>query len=60
MQIDRQDVKWVAGLIAAVCTALIGQAEVIPEPYRHYVTIAGLVATVISGYAITPAGSVKQ
>jgi len=55
----KEDIKWYAGLVAAVCTAVAGQAEVIPEPYRHYVSLVGIIATVICGYQITPNGSVK-
>ncbi len=44
-------VKW-ASLVAFVATTLIGQAELIGEPWRHYVTVIGVIATAISGYFI--------
>lgn len=43
---------WFIGLIASVAGALVGQAELIGEPYRHYVTIAFVVCTAISGYML--------
>lgn len=49
-----KDLQWWAGLIAAVCASVAGQAEIIPEPYRHYVSLIGIVATVVCGYKITP------
>lgn len=54
------DMKYWLGLVAAVSMTLASQAELLPEPIRHYVTIAGLIATVITSYKITPTGSVKQ
>lgn len=58
--INRSDLKWVCGLIAAVCVALVGQDHLIPEPWNHVVGGLGIAATAISGYLITPAGSTKQ
>lgn len=43
---------WWAGMVGAVVTALVGQAEMIAEPWRHYFTIAGIIATALSGYMI--------
>jgi hypothetical protein len=54
------DVKYWLALVAGIATTLAGQAELFPEPLRHYVTIAGLVASVITSYKITPTGSVKS
>jgi hypothetical protein len=42
---------WV-GMIASVLVALAGQAEVIPEPYRHVVSVLGIVGTAVTGYMI--------
>lgn len=43
-------VGWLVGLVTCVCGALIGQAELIAEPYRHYITVAFVIGTAISGY----------
>ena len=43
---------WIAGMVGGVCTALLGQADLVGEPYKHYIAIAGIVATAISGYMI--------
>lgn len=47
-----QDVKWWVGLVTCICGALIGQAELIGEPYRHWVTVGFVVGTAVSGYMI--------
>jgi hypothetical protein len=54
-----QDLKYWLGLAAAIATTCAGQATLFPESARPYVTIAGLVASVITSYRITPSGSVK-
>jgi hypothetical protein len=43
---------WWIGLGACVCGALVGQAELIAEPWRHYVTIAFVAGTAVSGYML--------
>ncbi len=45
-------VGWIAGLVTCVCGALLGQAELIAEPYRHYVSIVFIVGTAMSGYMV--------
>ncbi len=44
--------KYWLGLVTSVFTALAGQAEVIPEPYRHFVSVLGIIGTAINGYMI--------
>lgn len=46
------NVKYWIGMVASVCVALAGQAEVIDEPYRHYVSILGIVGTAVNGYLL--------
>jgi hypothetical protein len=58
--LNRADVKWFCGLIAAVCIALVAQDHLIPEPWNHVVSGLGIAATAISGYLITPVDSVKK
>lgn len=43
---------WFIGLITFVCAALLGQAELLGEPWRHYVTIGAVIGTAISGYML--------
>lgn len=47
------------GLIACVTGALIGQAELIGEPQRHYLTIGCIAATAAWGYGMHP-GSLTE
>lgn len=42
----------VIGLVAAVSGALVGQAELIGEPWHHYLSIAGIVATAFIAWNI--------
>lgn len=43
---------WFIGLITFVCLAVLGQAELIGEPWRHYVTVLAVVCTAITGYML--------
>ena len=49
---SRAQLGWWAGLLTCVCGALIGQAELIAEPYRHYLTVGFVVGTAVSGYMV--------
>lgn len=49
---SRAQLGWWAGLGTCICGALLGQAELIGEPARHYVTIVFVIGTAISGYMI--------
>lgn len=42
----------VVSLGACISTALVGQAELIGEPWRHYVTISAIVLTAIVAWNI--------
>lgn len=39
---------WALGSLLSAVTAIAGQAELLPEPWRHYVTVAGIMATALS------------
>lgn len=39
---------WALGSLLAAVTAIAGQAELLPEPWRHYVTVAGVLATALT------------
>jgi hypothetical protein len=43
---------WFLGLMASMCVALAGQAELVGELWRHYIAIAGVVATATTGYML--------
>jgi hypothetical protein len=43
---------WWVGLGTCVCGALLGQAELLGEPIRHYVTVAFVIGTAVSGFMI--------
>lgn len=45
---------WWVGLLAAVLVAIAGQAEYFGEPIRHWISLAGVAGTAISGYMIRP------
>lgn len=47
----KQFLLWVM-LISAVSTALVGQAELIGEPWHHYISVIGIAATAVSGVLI--------
>lgn len=51
---DRAQIAYFAGLIAFVCTTLYGQAEMLGEPWRHYVSIIGVIGTAVAGYLLQP------
>ena len=44
-------VKWV-GLVASIAGVVVGQAEIIPEPYRHYLTLIATLSTAVLGVLI--------
>lgn len=48
---------WLAGMVSAICTALIGQAELLGEPWRHYVTVVSVIASAVSGFMLQRPGS---
>ena len=48
----RSQIAWWAGLVVSVSGALIGQAELIAEPYRHWLTVAFVASTAVSGYML--------
>jgi len=48
----RSDVKWWIGLVVCVVGALYGQAELMGEPWRHYLSIASIMCTAINAYMI--------
>lgn len=47
-----QQLSWLIGLITFVSTALIGQAELLGEPWRHYVTVLAIIGTAITAYML--------
>ena len=43
-----------AGLIGCVSAAILGQAEMISEPYRHYLTVTAIICTAVWAYGMKP------
>ena len=43
-----------AGLIGCTAAAVLGQAELIGEPLRHYVTVTAIMCTAIWAYCMRP------
>lgn len=46
------DVKYWAGLITCICGALLGQAELVGEPWRHWISVVFIIGTAINGFMI--------
>lgn len=46
------DVKYWAGLVTCICGALLGQAELVGEPWRHVISVLFIVGTATTGYMI--------
>lgn len=44
--------QWWFGLFGSILVAVAGQAEVVPEPWRHYVSLGGIIGTAITGYMV--------
>lgn len=53
MSVSKGVRQW-AGLIAALCTAVMGGTYMVPEPYNHILGIIGTVAAVIAAYQMEP------
>ena len=43
-----------AGLIGSMCVAVLGQAELVGEPWRHYVTVISIGSVAAWGYCLGP------
>jgi len=43
---------WVIGLLTSVAGALLGQSDLVGEPWKHYLTVAFIVGTAVSGYMV--------
>lgn len=41
---------WLVGLVTCVSGAVIGQSDLLGEPWKHYVTIVFVIGTAMSGY----------
>lgn len=45
-----------AGLVGCVSAAVLGQAELIGEPWRHYITVTAIVCSATWAYCMKPKG----
>jgi hypothetical protein len=44
--------RWWIGLIASVCMAVTGQADALPHPWHHILSVIGIALTAVSGYML--------
>lgn len=51
---SRAQFAYFLGLVTCVCGAVVGQAELVGEPWRHYISIVFIVGTAASGYLLQP------
>jgi hypothetical protein len=58
--LHQSDVKWLAGLIAAIAMTLTAQSGLVADPWAHRLTLIGIVCSVIASYRITPPDSEKR
>ncbi len=49
-----------AGLVASVSAAIVGQAELIGEPWRHVLTVAAVGSTATWAYCMRPNNVLKM
>lgn len=47
-----KQVAYFIGLITCICGAVLGQAELLGEPFRHYISVAFIAGTAITGFLI--------
>jgi hypothetical protein len=52
--ISRTQVAYLVGLITCVVAAVLGQAELVGEPWHHYLSLVGIVGTAVNGYLLQP------
>lgn len=48
----RKNGRWWLGLVAAVSMALTGQADLLPHPWHHWLSVLGIASTAASGYML--------
>lgn len=49
-----KQIAYLTGLITCIAGAMLGQAELIGEPWRHYVTLTFIVGTAATAYLMNP------
>mgnify|MGYP001570251372 CR=1 FL=1 len=45
-----------AGLVGCVSVAILGQAELVGEPWRHILSVTAIISTAVWGYGMKPKG----
>lgn len=55
VHLERLQIAYFVGLVTCVAGALLGQAELVGEPWRHWLSIASIVGTAVNGYLLQPA-----
>lgn len=51
---DRKQIAWLVGLVTFVCSAILGQAELIGEPWHHWLSVISIIGTAVTGYMLQP------
>jgi len=51
---SRLQIAYFVGLIACVSGALLGQAELVGEPWHHYLSVLSIAGTAVTGYLMQP------
>lgn len=60
MFFSRLQIAYFCGLVTCIAGALLGQAELVGEPYHHWLSIASILGTAISGYLLQPPRNVSS
>lgn len=50
----KKEVRWLVGLIGAICTALSPDVLHLPDPWHRWVTLIGVATTAALGYGVQP------
>lgn len=51
---DRSQFAWFVGLLTCICGALLGQAELVGEPWRHWISVVFIAGTAASSFMLNP------
>lgn len=57
---SKSQVAWFIGLVTCICGAILGQAELVGEPWRHWISVIFIAGTAVSGYLLQPPRNPEQ
>ena len=43
---------WLAGLVSAICTGLLGETELLSPTAHHWITVCSVIASAVSGFML--------